>query len=126
MKNINADHDLLLRIKLILAQIDMPSHLIGYQYFLYALYYCFCESVMIPKIGTLYAMVAEEFKTSKENVERSMRTAVDLTWLRESSQLSKLFNTRMGKVRNSEFLNKLLLELQLRGQSFSKTISDIL
>jgi two-component system response regulator (stage 0 sporulation protein A) len=94
MENMNRQiYELELYITEIMLEIGIPAHLRGYHYLREAIvlstqnmdYVCNATKM-------LYPMVAKQFKTTTQKVERSIRNAIEVSWLRGNpATLKRLF-----------------------------------
>jgi len=106
----------------VLFEIGVPPHIKGYKYLREAILAAMDNAQMIDAVTkVLYPHVAKVFGTSANRVERDIRHAIDLAWVRgDREAFRRLFNIRR-KPTNSELIamvaDKLLL--QRRGSRVS-------
>lgn len=76
----------------ILHNLGLPAHIKGYQYISFGLEILFDKPNMKRlNIGYLYKEIADEFNTTKSNVERSIRHAIDTSFHRGDIKLIDSF-----------------------------------
>ena len=99
----------------LLGELGVPSNIKGFAFIKYALslieekrvdYYC----TAITKV--LYPEIAKKFNTTSSRVERAIRHAIDIAWLRGNLELQKyLFrwsiDPEKGRPTNAEFIATL-------------------
>lgn len=112
------------QVSAVLQAIGMPAHVLGYHYLRWAI----CTTIRNPELlhgvtKILYPMVAKEFHSTSSRVERSIRHAIDMAWLRGdmeviSSYFGRTISSSRGRPTNSEFIamisDRLRLEQQIR------------
>ncbi|MDD2377120.1 MAG: sporulation initiation factor Spo0A C-terminal domain-containing protein [Clostridia bacterium] len=109
-ENIVSEGNIELDISNILIKIGMPVHVKGYQYIREAIKIIVnTPEVMHSVTKILYPQITKMFNTSSSNVERVIRHAIEMTWIRGDTNLqNKLFKYSNDRVRtrptNSEFL----------------------
>lgn len=111
------------RIKYLLQKIDVPNHLKGYSYIVYALKIVVNDLSSINAIKKqIYSRISDAFKTTPERAERAIRNAIEITFSRGNYEmLDRLFRLDSSedktKPSNSEFLIKLASEILDRRSS---------
>lgn len=104
-----------------LHDLGLPAHFKGYQYISFGLETLFDKpNIKRLNIGILYEEIADEFNTTKSNVERSIRHAIDISFHRGDIKVIDSFfghslNFDKAKPTNFEYIitiyDKLLLNL---------------
>lgn len=100
----------------VLLQIGMPANLRGFAYLTSAEQLVLDNPTELYKITGLYADVAHRHKTTVIRVERAIRHAVEVAWLRGNYDfLKELFknsvNPTVGRPTNSQFIASLYFYL---------------
>ncbi len=98
------------RVALLLHNMNMPAHLQGYKYIKTAVEQVISQPSLLNGITTeLYPMVARVYTTTAKRVERSIRTAVEITWLKGNrDMLKEMFpyhRNNFTRPSNSEFIS---------------------
>ena len=97
----------------ILVELGMPSHIMGYRYFVYAIKLASEDPNIINNITfVLYPTVAKHFDTSASRVERAIRHGIECAWDRGNLDvIEKYFGNTIsltkGKPTNSEFIARV-------------------
>ena len=97
----------------ILHDLGMPSSLAGFRFCVFALETsCSSPEILMNLNNTLYPMIAIHFGTSRCCVEKNIRKAIEITWLRaDPERITEFFGCSVdpekGKPSNSEFLTTL-------------------
>jgi two-component system response regulator (stage 0 sporulation protein A) len=115
---IENNNSLIYRITKVLCDLGMPKNLNGFNYVRYAimnLYYCDDNSF---SINSLYDITASKFNTTKENVERCIRHAIDISWVRGDLDLmDEIFGSSVdinkAKPTNSEYIYAICDRLKI-------------
>lgn len=109
VKSVNVEED----IEIILTEIGMPCHIVGYSYTVCAVNLVLEDSKNLINITTqLYPNVAEKYDTTASRVERAIRHAVECAWDRtDFDVIEKYFGNTIsltkGKPTNSEFIARI-------------------
>lgn len=108
----------------ILHSLGIPSHILGYQYIREGVMLIY-ESDKIVTLVTkdIYPLIASRFNTTTSRVERAIRHAIEISWVRGDLKLmEKLFGNSIdferSKPTNSEFLTTLADRLRLEKREF--------
>ena len=107
----------------IIHKIGIPAHIKGYQYLRSAIIKSVINSEIINSVTKeLYPQVAKDFNTTPPRVERAIRHAIEVAWMRgEEETLNKIFGytvqSNKGKPTNSEFIAMIADKLRLQNQS---------
>lgn len=94
----------------ILVELGMPSHIMGYQYSVYAIKIAVENTDIINAITRgLYPTVAEHYGTTASRVERAIRHGIECAWDRgDLDVIEKYFGNTIsltkGRPTNSEFI----------------------
>lgn len=97
----------------LLMQLRVPAKLKGRNYMQAAAAYCACAPHLARDYQKrLYPLLADQFATTPQAVERAIRTAVENTWLRgDLAAIQRLFgfsvDAERGKPTNAEFIAML-------------------
>ena len=104
----------------IIRELGVPAHINGYRYLREAILLAVDDMALLGSMTKrLYPAVADRFSTTRQNVEKSMRRAIENAWERsDGAVLAKYFgrtlSARRDKPSNSEFVaiiaDRLLLE----------------
>lgn len=103
----------------ILSNIGIPRHLTGFYYIRRAILISLTyKSFPIAITKVLYPEVAKEFETTPSRVERAMRHAIEVAWVRgDYEYMDKLFvstvSSKKGKPTNAEFISLVTDKLRL-------------
>lgn len=100
---------LLLKLTKLLGLLGMPSNIYGFHFIRYAITYVYYEYDINLSITNVYSKVADNYKTSKENVERCIRHAIDISWNRgDLDVIDDIFGSSVdinkSKPTNSEYI----------------------
>jgi len=107
------DQDLERFITDVMLELGVPAHLKGYGYLRTAIMLSCRESEVVSSVTKLlYPEVAKRFKTTDQKVERAIRNAIEVSWVRGNAEtFEKLFgySARMGRTRptNSEYIARI-------------------
>lgn len=97
----------------ILAELGMPSHILGYQHSVYAIKIAVENPDIINAItGGLYPTVAEHYGTTASRAERAIRHGIECAWARgDLDVIEKYFGNTIslvkGRPTNSEFIARV-------------------
>lgn len=97
----------------ILVELGMPSHILGYQYSVYAIKIAVENTDIINAITYgLYPTVAEHYGTTASRVERAIRHGIECAWDRgDLDVIEKYFGNTVslvkGRPTNSEFIARV-------------------
>jgi len=121
IRELNSIKPITIEIYKTLHDLGLPAHIKGYQYISFGLETLFDKPNMKRiHIGLLYEEIADEFDTTKSNVERSIRHAIDTSFHRGDIKIiDSLFGHSIdfdkAKPTNFEYIitiyNKLFLNL---------------
>jgi len=97
------------RITKLLCDLGVPTNINGFHYLRNAVLYLYNADNIDVSISEVYDFVSSKFKTSKENVERCIRHAIDISWTRGDLDLiDELFGSSVdinkSKPTNSEYI----------------------
>lgn len=103
----------------IMLELGVPAHLKGYHYLREAIMVTSKNMELISSITKmLYPSVARKFMTTDQKVERAIRNAIEVSWIRGNvGAFEELFgySSSMGKGRptNSEYIARLADKIRL-------------
>jgi len=101
--------------------IGVPAHLKGYHYLRSAIRIV-CNSsqpVNLPITTVIYPKIAEEFNTNPSLVERAIRNAIEVAWVRGNTDVLDSYfgytvNDNKGKPTNSEFIAMIADRIRIK------------
>ena len=102
--------DLTALVNSVMKNLQIPAHLCGYDYITEAIYLCYNDpSVIYSLTKQLYPCLSKRFKTTANNIERSIRHAIEQGFDTSNSFYVKIFNV-MPKQRptNKVFLKAVI------------------
>ncbi len=118
------DLELELYITDIMLDIGVPAHLKGYHYLRDAILLSGRDMEVVSSVTKLlYPTIAKRFKTTDQKVERAIRNAIEVSWVRGNVEtFEQLFgySIQQGKHRptNSEYIariaDKMRLDIKLK------------
>lgn len=114
----------------ILLALGVPSHFKGYAYLKTAVALAVEDNSILHHITSrLYPEVADAHGVTPAHVERSIRHAIEVTWMRGNMDLiHSLFaysiNQDKGKPTNGLFIARLADHLRLQGEAFPHSVSS--
>ncbi len=120
------DFNLDLEITTILHEIGVPAHIKGYLYIREAIKMVYRNVELLGAITkTLYPNLATKFCTTASRVERAIRHAIEIAWVRGNvDTISDIFSYTISynksKPTNSEFIAMIADKLRLEHQSQKK------
>lgn len=126
--------DLDTEITALLHDIGIPAHIRGYQYIREAINLVYNDIEILNSITKgLYPSIAIKFKTTASRVERAIRHAIEIAWVRGNIEtITKIFSYTISynkaKPTNSEFIAMIADRLRLahrRKINTSNTIKSI-
>lgn len=103
----------------IMLDIGVPAHLKGYHYLRDAILLSGRDMEVVSSVTKLlYPTIAKRFKTTDQKVERAIRNAIEVSWLRGNSEtFEKVFgySAQMGRTRptNSEYIARIADKVRL-------------
>lgn len=114
------DEDLDLEITSILHEIGVPAHIRGYQYIREAITLVYNDIEILTSITkVLYPTIALRYKTTSSRVERAIRHAIEIAWIRGNVEtITNIFSYTISynksKPTNSEFIAMIADKLRLK------------
>lgn len=101
------------KIREVLGNLEVPIHLKGYQYLMYAINIVLEDLTSINSVHKIiYSKVASAFHTTVSRVERSIRNAIEITWSTGNLKyIDLLFSDKEYKQTrptNAEFIIKIV------------------
>ena len=118
--NVVTDPELELMVTEIIHQIGVPAHIKGYHYLREAIILSVKNSDIINSVTKLlYPTVAKAYNTTSSRVERAIRHAIEVAWVRGdidvlNSYFGYTIQNDRGKPTNSEFIAMISDKLRLR------------
>ena len=113
-------------VSFILQKLKIPIHYKGYNYLREAVLLTIKDPNLINEVTKkLYPLIAQQYKTEANSVERSMRIAIEAAWNKgDIETMNKLFgyciDDRKGKPTNASFIailaDKIRLEQRQKGK----------
>lgn len=103
----------------IMLDIGVPAHLKGYYYLRDAIMMTGRDVEVVTSVTKLlYPVIARHFKTTDQKVERAIRNAIEVSWVRGNTQtFAKLFgySVQDGRTRptNSEYIARIADKIRL-------------
>lgn len=97
----------------VMLDIGVPAHLKGYYYLRNAIMMTGRDIEVVTSVTKLmYPVIAKKFKTTDQKVERAIRNAIEVSWLRGNTQtFEKLFGYSIqngkGRPTNSEYIARI-------------------
>ena len=107
----------------IIHKVGVPAHIKGYNYLRCAIIKSIIDTDIINSVTKeLYPQVAKEYNTTPARVERAIRHAIEVAWMRgDADVLQSIFGytvqSNKGKPTNSEFIAMIADRLRLQNQS---------
>ncbi len=109
------------QITMLMLDMGVPAHLKGYHYLRYAILLAGRDMEVVGSVTKLlYPVIAKHYQTTDQKVERAIRNAIEISWLRGNIEtFEELFgySVQSGKARptNSEYIagmaDKIRLEM---------------
>ncbi|MCQ2538821.1 MAG: sporulation initiation factor Spo0A C-terminal domain-containing protein [Acetatifactor sp.] len=103
----------------IMLDIGVPAHLKGYHYLRDAIMLSGKDMEVVSSVTKLlYPTIAKHFKTTDQKVERAIRNAIEVSWLRGNTEtFEKMFgySAASGRMRptNSEYIARIADKIRL-------------
>ena len=103
----------------IMLDIGVPAHLKGYHYLRDAILLSGRDMEVVSSVTKLlYPTIAKRFKTTDQKVERAIRNAIEVSWLRGNiDTFEELFgysaDTGKGRPTNSEYIARIADKIRL-------------
>lgn len=116
----NSNNDLKLEITNLLHSLGIPSHIKGYSYIREGIQMMYNDASLVGAITKeLYPTIAEQYQTTSSRVERAIRHAIEVSWMRgDYNLMEEIFGNSVdydrAKPTNSEFLATLADRLKLK------------
>lgn len=113
-------NSLLSKLTRLLSVLGMPSNIYGFHFIRYAIAYVYYKKDINLSISNIYSKVANKYMTTKDNVERCIRHAIDISWNRgDLDIIDDIFGSSVdinkSKPTNSEYIfavsDRLKLEM---------------
>jgi len=125
----NDDGDIELVVTELIQQLGVPAHIKGYHYLRCAIITSIKDPKMLYGITKhLYPEIAKVYNTTPSRVERAIRHAIDISWIRGNPDtVNEYFGYTVdalkGRPTNSEFIALLTDNLLLKMKNPKKTYS---
>lgn len=119
-ENTELNPDINSEISRILHEIGVPAHIRGYQYIRESILLVYNNIEVLNSITKgLYPSIALKFKTTASRVERAIRHAIEVAWMRGNiDMISEIFSYTISynksKPTNSEFIAMIADKLRLK------------
>ena len=116
---VETDNDLKLEITNLLHSLGIPSHIKGYNYIRDGVEMLYKDSSLVGSITKeLYPSIASTYDTTSSRVERAIRHAIEVSWVRgDYNLMEEIFGNSIdydrSKPTNSEFIVTLADRLKL-------------
>lgn len=113
------DYELERHITDIMLDIGVPAHLKGYHYLRDAILLSGRDMEVVGSVTKLlYPTIAKRFKTTDQKVERAIRNAIEVSWVRGNAEtFEKLFGYSAASGRNrptnSEYIARIADKIRL-------------
>ena len=110
----------------LLHEIGVPAHIKGYLYLRESIIMVYHNIELLGQITkTLYPEIAERFSTTPSRVERAIRHAIEVAWVRGNVEaISDIFSYTISynksKPTNSEFIAMIADKLRLEHRKLKK------
>ena len=107
-------------LSVLLHDLGIPSHIRGYKYIRDGIMILYTSDKLVTLVTKdVYPTIANKYETTSSRVERAIRHAIDICWLRGDLKLmDDLFgnsvDSERSKPTNSEFLNTIADRFRLR------------
>ena len=117
---VNNANDIDQTITLMLRNLGIPAHILGYTYLKDAIKICIENKDMLQSVTKLlYPAIAKKNSTTSSRAERAIRHLIEVAWERGNvdiinNLLGYTVNSRKGKPTNSEFIALLTEEIKLK------------
>ena len=123
VKTVGSGLDLVTEVTNIMHQIGIPAHVKGYQYIRDAILMVVEDVSLLGAVTKeLYPAIAKKYATASSSVERGIRHAIELAWVRgQKDALKRIFGYSMNidrqKPTNSEFMALLADNLRMMSKA---------
>ncbi len=115
----------------VMIEMGVPAHLKGYQYLRSSIMMAEEDMEVVGSVTKLlYPEIAKRYKTTEQKVERAIRNAIEVSWLRGNVQIfEELFGysvqTGNGRPTNSEYIAQIADKISLDLRNESMNMDDI-
>ena len=102
-----------------IGEIELPAHLKGYHYLRQAIMISGKDMETVSSVTKLlYPTIAKHFRTTDQKVERAIRNAIEVSWLRGNVHTFEelfgySFGTGKGRSTNSEYIARIADKIRL-------------
>lgn len=103
----------------VMLDVGVPAHLKGYHYLRDAILLSGRDMEVVSSVTKLlYPTIAKRFKTTEQKVERAIRNAIEVSWVRGNAEtFERMFgySARTGRTRptNSEYIARIADKVRL-------------
>ena len=103
----------------VMLDVGVPAHLKGYHYLRDAILLSGRDIEVVSSVTKLlYPTIAKRFKTTEQKVERAIRNAIEVSWVRGNAEtFERMFgySARTGRTRptNSEYIARIADKIRL-------------
>lgn len=103
----------------VMLDVGVPAHLKGYHYLRDAILLSGRDIEVVSSVTKLlYPTIAKRFKTTEQKVERAIRNAIEVSWVRGNAEtFERMFgySARTGRTRptNSEYIARIADKVRL-------------
>lgn len=114
-----AEVDLERHVTRVMLDMGVPAHLKGYHYLRYAIILSGMDMETVSSVTKLlYPTIAKYYRTTNQKVERAIRNAIEVSWMRGNmNTFEDLFGysaeTGKGRPTNSEYIARLADKIRL-------------
>lgn len=103
----------------VMHEMGVPAHLKGYQYLRSSIIMAKEDMEIVGSVTKLlYPEIAKKYKTTEQKVERAIRNAIEVSWMRGNGDIfEELFGysaqTGTGRPTNSEYIAQIADKISL-------------
>jgi len=103
----------------VMLEMGVPAHLKGYHYLRSSIIMAEEDMEVVGSVTKLlYPEIAKKYKTTEQKVERAIRNAIEVSWLRGNARIfEELFGysalTGTGRPTNSEYIAQIADKISL-------------
>ena len=120
--NIKNDNNIEMKVSDLLHSLGIPSHVRGYKYIREGVMLLYASRNVVTMVTKdIYPEIAEKYETTSSRVERAIRHAIEISWVRGDLKLmDELFGNSIdverSKPTNSEFLTTIADRFKLKNK----------
>ena len=113
-----AKNKMIQKLTKLLCDIGLPTNINGFHFIRYAIIYVYENNYINKPMNDIYEIVSKKYDTSKENVERCIRHAIDVSWNRgDLDIIDDIFGSSVdinkSKPTNSEYIYTIADRLKM-------------